>query len=93
MFKRYTNKYARWVRAMAKTASIMSGLLGFLLLLDDSYFLQAWSTIFSSILGLILLLGFAEIIECVYRMYQSTEPRILKEKRLSAEPEVEAEIS
>lgn len=93
MFNRYTNKYARWVRALAKTAAIMSGLFGILLLLEGSYFLQACSTIFSSILGLILLLGFAEIIECVYRMYQSTETRIVNYKRISAEPEVEAEIS
>ncbi|MDR7316228.1 hypothetical protein [Brevibacillus nitrificans] len=93
MFNRYTNKYARWVRALAKTAAIMGTIIGFLLLLDDSYFLQAWSTIFSSILGMVLLLGFAEIIECVYRMYQRTETRILKDKRLSAQSEVEIDIS
>lgn len=72
MFDNYTNQYARWIRVLAGVViavGIISG--GILWLIDEShFFLTLVSPLVYSIVSSILMYGFAEIIEILYRIYQ-----------------------
>lgn len=74
MFNRYTNKYARWIRILAFVISIVGFIVGLFIWFDDlnDHFLHFLTSVFYSIPS-IFLLGFAEVIEILYRIHLRLE--------------------
>ncbi|TQK75008.1 hypothetical protein FB479_101620 [Brevibacillus sp. AG162] len=75
MFKRYTNKYARWIRILAFIISIVGFIVGLFIWFDDlnDNFLHFLTSVFYSVIPSIFLLGFAEGIEILYRIHLRLE--------------------
>ncbi|WP_134687288.1 hypothetical protein [Brevibacillus migulae] len=75
MYKRYTNIYARWIRALASVIIFVGVTAGLFIWSDDfeDRFLPFLSTIFYSVIASLTMFGFAEIIEILYRIYQKLE--------------------
>lgn len=75
MFKRYTNKYARWIRILAFVISIVGFIVGLFIWFDDlnDNFLHFLASVFYSITPSIFLFGFAEVIEILYRIHLRLE--------------------
>lgn len=75
MFKRYTNKYARWIRILALVITIVGFIVGLYIWFDDlnDNFLHFLTSVFYAIIPSIFLLGFAEVIEILYRIHLRLE--------------------
>jgi hypothetical protein len=72
LFKRYTNIYARWIRALAVVTILIGFSAGLLIWAEDfgDQFIPFLTTFFSAIVTSIFMFGFAEVIEILYRMHQ-----------------------
>lgn len=75
MFDQYENKYARWIRVLAPLVMVAGILTGLIIWFQDveDLFVPFLSAAGYSIVSGILLYGFAEIIEILYRIYQRLE--------------------
>ena len=75
MFKRYTNVYARWIRALASVIIFVGVAAGLFIWSDDfeDHFLPFFTTIFYSVIASVAMFGFAEIIEILYRIHQKLD--------------------
>jgi cytochrome c oxidase subunit IV len=72
VFDHYTNQYARWIRVLAGVVLAVGIISGVVLWMIDErhFFLTLVSPLVYSIVSSILMYGFAEIIEILYRIYQ-----------------------
>ena len=75
MFKSYINKYARLTRALAIVILIVHFALGIFMLANDfdDHFLPFIFSVSMFVVVAVLMFGFAEIIETLYRMYKRQE--------------------
>jgi hypothetical protein len=75
MFDTYSNKYARWIRAIATLVMVVgcfAGIVFWLIDTDDNIGLLLTTVCYSIVTG-IFFFGFAEIIEILYRIYRRLE--------------------
>ena len=73
MFHSYTNRYARWSRALAILICVFGITAAFVFWIGDAEDHSSLTTLFSTAITALLLRGFAEIIEILYRIHQRLE--------------------
>jgi peptidoglycan/LPS O-acetylase OafA/YrhL len=72
VFDSYTNKYARWIRVLAIVVFVVGIIVGLVIWKEDfdDLFGPFITTVCYSVITAILMYGFAEIIEILYRIHQ-----------------------
>lgn len=75
MFNRYDNKYARWIRALAIVVIVVNLVIGLFFWVQDfeDHFVWFVTTVLISVIVVVSMFGFAEIIETLFRIYKRLE--------------------
>jgi len=75
VFDHYSNIYARWIRVVAIATIVVGVFVAFLIWMQDfeDLFVSFIMIVLSTVISGLLMYGFAEMIEMLYRIYQRFE--------------------